>query len=60
MCEHAITVDCALSKKGHQAIRWHAGDLPALQSVSCSINTEQDIRTKVMGSGIALGKLEAR
>ncbi len=52
MDEHAISVDIALSKKGHEAYRWHGADFPSLQMLSCSIENDVPLRTSIVGPDI--------
>lgn len=56
--EHAITVECALAKKGHKAHRWHCADFPALQTISCSIGQADDFHGQIRGPGIELDGLD--
>lgn len=58
MDEHAITIECALVKKGHSAHRWHGADFPSLQTVHCTICPEQDLSTHIQGPGIDISDFD--
>lgn len=53
---HAIAVDIALARKGHEAVLWHGADFPTRQNTSVAISADQAFSWQIDGPGLSLNR----
>jgi len=57
--EHAIVVQLALQKMGHEVARWIGADFPSQQQVSIHFHPDRAVKTHLQGSELPAMELDA-